>query len=99
MPLFLLFKYENGGGITQRTVTKMKFTINKQTNVRKAFIENGKCVAVFGVAADLLKANILLEVAQGCEQNIVVIQAPDWRITEHSTIEKAKDYISTFFYC
>lgn len=45
----------------------MKFTINKQTNVRKAFIENGKCVAVFGVAADLLKANILLEVAQGCE--------------------------------
>ncbi len=24
MPLFLLFKYENGGGITQRTVTKMK---------------------------------------------------------------------------
>jgi len=76
----------------------MKFTINKETNVRKAFIENGKCVAVFGVAADLLKANLLLEVAQGYEQNIIVIQAPDWRITEHSTIEQAKNYISSFFY-
>ena len=76
----------------------MKFTINKETNVRKAFIENGKCVAVFGVAVDLLKANVLLEVAQGCEQNIVVIQAPDWRVTEHNSIEQAKDYISMFFY-
>ena len=76
----------------------MKFTINKETNVRKAFAENGKCVAVFGVAADLLKANLLLEVEQGYEQNIVVVQAPDWRITEHSTIEQAKDYISSFFY-
>lgn len=76
----------------------MKFTINKETNVRKAFSENGKCVAVFGVAADLLKANLLLEIAQGYEQNIVVIQAPDWRITEHESIEQAKDYIGQFFY-
>lgn len=76
----------------------MKFTINRNTNVRKAFIENGKCVAVFGVAADLLKANILLEVAQGCEQNIVVIQAPDWRVTEHETIEQAKIFIGEFYY-
>lgn len=76
----------------------MEFTINKQTNVRKAFIGNGKCVAVFGVAADLLKAGMLLEVAQGCEQNIVVIQAPDWRVTEHKSIEQAKDYIGQFFY-
>ncbi len=76
----------------------MRFTINKETNVRKAFSENGKCVAVFGVAADLFKANVLLEVLQGFEQNIVVIQAPDWRITEHSTIEQAKNYISSFFY-
>ena len=69
----------------------MKFTINKQTSVRKAFLENGKCVAIFGVADDLFKANILLEVKQDCEQNIIVIQYPDWCITEHSTIEKAKD--------
>lgn len=74
----------------------MKFTINKQTNVRKAFNENGKCVAVFGVAADLLKANLLLEVAQGCEQNIIVIQAPDWRITEHESIEQAKNFLNNF---
>ena len=76
----------------------MKFTINKEMKVRKAFSESGKCVAVFGVAVDLLKANLLLEVAQGYEQNIIVIQAPDWRITEHSTIEQAKNYISSFFY-
>lgn len=75
----------------------MKFTINKQTNVRKAFLENGKCVAIFGVAVDLFKANILLEVKQGCEQNIIVIQYPDWRITEHPCIEKAKEYIGTFY--
>lgn len=74
----------------------MKFTINKQTNIRKAFSENGKCVAVFGVAADLLKANLLLEVAQGYEQSIVVIQVPDFRITEHSSIEQAKDYLGIF---
>ena len=74
----------------------MKFTINKETNVRKAFSENGECVAVFGVAADLLKANLLLEVAQGYEQNIVVIQAPDWRITEHESIEQAKNFLNNF---
>lgn len=72
----------------------MKFTINKNTNVRKAFTESGKCVAVFGVAEDLLKADFLLEVQKGCEQNIIVVQAPDWHITEHSTIEQAKDYIT-----
>lgn len=74
----------------------MKFTINKATNVRKAFNEVGKCIAVFGVASDLLKANVLLEVAQGCEQNIVVIQAPDWRITEHESIESAKAFLNSF---
>ena len=55
----------------------MKFMVNRNTNVRKAFKDDGKCVAVFGVAADLLKANVLLEVQKGYEQNIVVIQAPD----------------------
>lgn len=74
----------------------MKFTINKQTGVRKAFIENGKCIAIFGVAADLFKANILQAVEHGFEQNIIVIQFPDWRVTEHQSIEKAKDYIGTF---
>lgn len=76
----------------------MKFTINKRTNIRKAFDDNGNCVAVFGVAADLLKAEALLEVAEGCEQNIIVVQAPDWQITEHESIEKAKEYICSFFY-
>ena len=71
----------------------MKFTLNKTTNVRKAFNEEGKIVAVFGIAEDLLKANVLLEVAQGCEQNIVVVQAPDYRITEHETIEDAKTFL------
>ena len=74
----------------------MKFTINRNTNVRKAFNDDGKCVAVFGVAADLLKANILLEVQKGYEQNIVVIQAPDWRITEHDSIEQAKNFLNNF---
>ena len=74
----------------------MKFTINKETNVINALSENGECVAVFGVAADLLKANLLLEVAQGYEQNIVVIQAPDWRITEHESIEQAKNFLNNF---
>lgn len=74
----------------------MKFTINKQTNVRKAFNENGKCVAIFGVASDLFKANILQVVERGFEQNVIVIQFPDWRVTEHANIEKAKDYIGTF---
>lgn len=54
----------------------MKFTINKQTGVRKAFLENGKCAAIFGVAADLFKANILQAVEHGFEQNIIVIQFP-----------------------
>lgn len=74
----------------------MKFTINKQTNVRKAFNENGKCVAIFGVASDLFKAHILQVVERGFEQNVIVIQFPDWRVTEHQSIEKAKDYIGTF---
>lgn len=77
----------------------MKFTINKQTNIRKAFNDNGKCIAVFGTADDLLKANILLEVAQGCGQNIVVVQIPDGHLTEHSTVEKAKEYINTLTQC
>lgn len=84
-----------GGGVTQGE-TNMKFTINRNTNVRKAFNDDGKCVAVFGVAADLLKANILLEVQKGYEQNIVVIQAPDWRITEHDSIEQAKNFLNNF---
>lgn len=74
----------------------MKFTINRNTNVRKAFNDDGKCVAVFGVAVDLLKANMLLEVQKGYEQNIVVIQAPDWRITEHDSIEQAKNFLNNF---
>lgn len=57
----------------------MKFTIGKTTNVRKAYNDNNRLLAVFGVAKDLLKADILLEVAQGCEENIVVVQAPDWK--------------------
>ena len=39
----------------------MKFTVNKKTNVRKAFNENGKCVAVFGAATDLRKENSSLK--------------------------------------
>lgn len=75
----------------------MKFKINRTTNVRSAVNDDGKCVAVFGVANDLLKANFLLEVEQGYEQNIVVIQAPDWRITEHASIEAAKDFLNNFY--
>lgn len=74
----------------------MRFTVNRNMNVRKAFNDDGKCVAVFGTAADLLKANILLEVQKGCEQNIVVIQSPDWRITEHDSIEQAKNFLNNF---
>lgn len=74
----------------------MKFTINKETNVRKAFSESGKCVAVFGVAKDLLKAGVLLEVREDCKQNIVVVQAPDWCITEHGSIEQAKNFLNNF---
>jgi len=76
----------------------MKFTINKNTGVRKAFSDDGKCVAVFGVAADLLQANVLLEIPQGHEQKIVVIQAPDYCLTECETIEQAKDFIGRFYY-
>jgi hypothetical protein len=74
----------------------MKFTVNENTKVRKAFNDDKKCIAVFGVAADLLKANVLLEVNQGCENKIVVIQAPDWRITEFDTIEQAKHFLNNF---
>lgn len=71
----------------------MKFTINKTTNVRKAFNDDGKCVAVFGVAADLLKANFLLEVQKGFEHNIIVVKAYSFEITEHSSIEAAKNFL------
>ena len=75
----------------------MKFTINKKTNVRKAFNENGECVAVFGVAGDLLKASILLKVERGCENNIVIVHS-DFSVTEHTTIENAKDYLNSLYY-
>lgn len=70
----------------------MKFMINKKTNVRKAF-RGDECVAVFGVAADLLGADVLLDVEKGYEQNVVVIHAPDWNITEHDSIDAAKSAI------
>lgn len=76
----------------------MKFTINKSTGVRRAFLDNGKCVAVFGTAVDLLHANMLLEILQGHEHKIVVVQAPDFRVTEHETIGQAKDFIGRFYY-
>ncbi len=72
----------------------MKFKINREKNVRSAVNDDGKCVAVFGVAADLLKANLLLEVEKGCEQNIVVIHASDFHVTEHASIEAAKEYLN-----
>jgi hypothetical protein len=74
----------------------MKFTVNETTKVRKAFNDDKKCVAVFGVAADLLNANVLLEASQGCENKVVVIQAPDWRMFEFDTIEQAKKFLNSF---
>ena len=71
----------------------MKFTINKTNNVRKAFTDEGKPVAVFGVASDLLKADILLEVKRGCENKIVVIKYPDYSIVDSDTIEQAKAFL------
>ena len=55
----------------------MKFTVDKQTNVRKAFNRAGKCVAIYGVAADLLKADVLYKVEKGYEQSIAIVHMHD----------------------
>ena len=73
--------------------TEMKFKINRNTNVRVAVDDNGKILAFFGVAADLLKANLLLEVQSGFENNVITIQAPDYDIVEHESIDDAKEYL------
>lgn len=75
----------------------IKFTINKQNGVRKAFDENEKCIAVFGMADDLGLANILSKVPCGCEQHIVCIESRNYRITEHATVENAKEYLRSIY--
>jgi hypothetical protein len=71
----------------------IKFTVNKQNGVRKAFDENEKCIALFGTASDLRKVDILNAFPCNCEQHIVCIEARNCRITEHATVETAKEYI------
>lgn len=71
---------------------KIKFTVNKKDNVRKAFV-NDECIAVFGVAGDLKAADILEYVEKGCESNVVCMIAPNYLVREFESVDKVKAYI------
>lgn len=77
----------------------MVFKINKKTGLRKAYRNEGdnSAVAIYGKVYDLKAIGVLDYAAEGTDEKVLVLIAPNYYMYECNTIAEAKDYINDLF--